>query len=210
MTTVIGLDLSLTSTGIATLTYDPTNGDHTVELQAITSAPAPKPRDAKGKLEPQTLGDREARLTRLRQAIVGACRGADLVCVEGPSFGSNNSGTWDRGGLWWLVVTGLARLEVPHADVPPATVKKFACDNGTAAKVAVAAGITRMWPDQHPHGDDQFDALALASIALVLSVPRVTADTVGMPFRVLERHRQAIAKVVLPESPRRTQLERNL
>ncbi|AXQ62294.1 RuvC-like Holliday junction resolvase [Gordonia phage TillyBobJoe] len=199
MTTVIGLDLSLTSTGIATLTYDPTNGDHTVQLQTITSSPTGK-----------TLADREARLTRLRQTIVGACRGADLVCVEGPSFGSNNSGTWDRGGLWWLVVTGLARLDVPFVEVPPATVKKFACDKGNGGKADVAAGITRLWPNEYPHGDDQMDALTLASIALVLSVPRVTADTVGMPFRVLERHRQAIAKVVLPESPRRTQLERNL
>ncbi|UVK63772.1 RuvC-like resolvase [Gordonia phage PullumCavea] len=199
MTTVIGLDLSLTSTGIATLTYDPTNGDHTVQLQTITSSPTGK-----------TLTDRETRLTRLRQTIVGACRGADLVCVEGPSFGSNNSGTWDRGGLWWLVVTGLARLDVPSVEVPPATVKKFACDKGNGGKADVAAGITRLWPNEYPHGDDQMDALTLASIALVLSVPRVTADTIGMPFRVLERHRQAIAKVLLPESPRRTQLERNL
>ncbi|AXH45542.1 resolvase [Gordonia phage Danyall] len=199
MTTVIGLDLSLTSTGHATLTYDPTNGDHTVQLQTITSSPTGK-----------TLADRETRLTRLRQTIVGACRGADLVCVEGPSFGSNNSGTWDRGGLWWLVVTGLARLDVPSVEVPPATVKKFACDKGNGGKADVAAGITRLWPNEYPHGDDQMDALTLASIALVLSVPRVTADTIGMPFRVLERHRQAIAKVLLPESPRRTQLERNL
>ncbi|QWY84749.1 RuvC-like resolvase [Gordonia phage YungMoney] len=199
MTTVIGLDLSLTSTGIATTAYDPTDGRHTVELQTITSSPTGK-----------TLTDREARLTRLRQAIVGSCRGADLVCVEGPSFGSNNSGTWDRAGLWWLVVTGLARLDVPVAEVPPTTVKKFACDKGNGGKADVAAGITRLWPNEYPHGDDQMDALTLASIALVLSVPRVTADTIGMPFRVLERHRQAIAKVVLPESPRRTQLERNL
>lgn len=207
---VVGLDLSITSTGVATVAYDPTDGRHTVELQTITSAPAPKPRDAKGKLEPQTLADREQRLTRLRQAIVGQCRGADLVCVEGPSFGSNNSGTWDRAGLWWLVVTGLARLEVPHVDVPPATVKKFACDKGNGGKADVAAGITRLWPNEYPHGDDQMDALTLASIGLVLSVPRVTADTVGMPFRVLERHREAIAKVLLPASPRRTQVESNL
>ncbi|AOE44974.1 resolvase [Gordonia phage Twister6] len=199
MTTVIGLDLSLTSTGHATLTYDPTNGDHTVQLQTITSSPTGK-----------TLTDRETRLTRLRQTIVGACRGADLVLIEAPAFSRNMSGTWDRAGLWWLVVTGLQRLEVPVGEVPPTTVKKFACDKGNGGKADVAAGITRLWPNEYPHGDDQMDALTLASIGLVLSVPRVTADTVGMPFRVLERHRQAIAKVVLPESPHRTQLERNL
>ncbi|ANA85366.1 RuvC-like Holliday junction resolvase [Gordonia phage VanDeWege] len=200
MTTVIGLDLSLTSTGIATIAYDPTDGRHTTELQTITSTPRGT----------RTLADRAERLRRLRSAIVGACRGADLVCVESPAFAARGMNTHDLNGNWWLVVAGLHHLEIPVAEVPVATVKKFATDSGGAKKADVAAAITRMWPDAHPHGDDQFDALALASIALVLSVPRVTADTVGMPFRVLERHRQAIAKVLLPESPRRTQLERNL
>lgn len=199
---VVGLDLSLTSTGYAHIHHTP-NQTTAVTLKTITSSPTPKPRDTNGKPQPQTLTDRETRLTKLRATIVGLCRDADLICIEGPSFASNNAGTWDRSGLWWLIVTGLARIGVPVCEVAPNTVKKFACDKGNGSKTDVAAGITRMWPEQYPHGDDQHDALALASIGLVLAVPRVTADQDGMPFRVLERHRQAIAKVVLPQSPQK-------
>ncbi|UCZ88622.1 hypothetical protein [Gordonia sp. WA4-43] len=200
MTTIVGLDLSLTSTGIAHIAYDPADGRHTVELQTITSSPRGT----------RTLADRAERLRRLRAAIVNTCRGADLVCVEAPAFAARGANVHDLNGNWWLVVAGLHHLEIPVAEVAPTTLKKFAASSGAAKKADVAAAITRMWPDAHPHGDDQFDALALASIGLVLSVPRVTADTVGMPFRVLERHREAIAKVLLPASPRRTQLESNL
>lgn len=196
---IVGLDLSLTSTGWARIEYT-ANPDschphhHDVQLATITSHPTGK-----------TLADRETRLTRLRAAIVAQCRGADLVCVEAPAFSRNMAGTWDRAGLWWLVVTGLSRVGVPCCEVAPTTVKKFSCDRGNGSKTDVAAGLSRLWPDQYPHGDDQFDALALASIGLVLSVPRVTADQCGMPFRVLERHRQAVAKVQLPTSPQKTQ-----
>ena len=207
MTTIVGIDASLTSTGWARITYEPAGGchshHHTVELGTITSHPADNGRLPDGKKAPQTLADRETRLTRLRAAIIAQCRGADLVAIEGPSFASNSAGTWDRAGNWWLIVTGLARIGVPVCEIPPSTVKKLSCDKGNGSKTDVAAGVSRMWPDVYPHGDDQFDALALASAALVLSVPRVTADQAGMPFRVLERHREALSKVQLPTSPQK-------
>ncbi|QOC56074.1 RuvC-like resolvase [Gordonia phage Clown] len=196
MTTVIGLDLSLTSTGYAAIAYNPTDGSHTVELRTFTSTPRGR-----------TLADRHTRLRNNRTAIVNACRGADLVCVESPAFGARGANIHDLNGNWWLIVAGLHHIGVPVAEVNVATVKKFACDKGNGGKADVAAGIARMWPGAHPHGDNEFDALSLASIALILTVPRVTADQVGLPFRVLERHREAISKVQLPTSPRRTQME---
>lgn len=187
--TTIGLDLSLTSTGYARITWHPnTSNTHTIDLQTITSRP-----------NTGTLAGRNHRLTALRTGIVTLCRGADLTLVEGPSFSRNNAGTWDRAGLWWHVISELHRLNIPVAEAPPTTVKKFACGRGNGTKVDVAAGITRMWPDEHPHGDDQFDALALASAALLLATSDQHHNQ--LPFRVLERHRAALDRVSLPASP---------
>lgn len=161
MTVVVGLDLSLTSSGIATIAYN--DGDWTADVTTVTSSPLG-----------DTLADRAERLRRIRAAVVSKCRGADLVVVESPAFRAGGNRSHDLNGNWWLIVAGLHHIEVPVAEANVFTVKKFACDTTKADKADVAAAVSRMWPDVHPRGNDEFDAMVLASMGLVLSVPRVT------------------------------------
>lgn len=165
----VGLDLSLTSTGVATIR----NGAAVV--RRITSKPT---KDA-------TTEDTSARLDSLVAAIVSAIPSSDatLVAVEGPSFGSTGGAQHERGGLWWLVRRALRAEGLDVVVVPPTVVKKYATGAGNAQKDRVLAAVVRRYPDVDVTGNDEADALVLAAIRarnagfpFEVSLPQVQAD----------------------------------
>jgi crossover junction endodeoxyribonuclease RuvC len=168
---VVGLDLSLTSTGIAR-TGEKTWADR------IT------PRNKTG----------YDRMFYLLREILALTVDAHLVVVEGPSFGSGanarQSGHHERGGLWWLVTYRLWRREIPFAVVPPATLKRYATGKGNAPKDAVLAAAIRRYREVDFDGNDQADALVLAAMG---------ADHLGRPIApVPQASRAALGAVQWP------------
>ncbi len=118
---VVGLDLSLSSTGIAL-----PDGNILTHGYSLTKY--------------ATVDERVERLCAIRSLITVHIdhirdHGADypLVVVEGFSFGSPQGAT-EAGGLGWAVRVRLWELGVPFAIVPPATLKKFATGKGNAGK----------------------------------------------------------------------------
>lgn len=152
---VVGIDLSLTATGVARI--DDTSGSATVDTQVIKS----KPDDG-------TLTGRRGRLEAIVDAVVGWAYDAHLAVIEGPSYGSSGRGTWDRAGLWWWVVSVLDLTCVPVIEVPPKTRAKWATNKGNAGKPAVSVAVGRLWPDVPLRDDNDTDALALATIGAQL------------------------------------------
>lgn len=180
MTRVAGLDLSLTSTGVALV------GDgEPAELHRVRSA------GHRG----DSLWERFLRLDRLRREIVDLVHGdsPDLVVVEGPSFGSAGAGTFDRSGLWWLVVWELSAA-IPVAEVSPSARAKYATGAGggpKAAKDAVLAAVVRRYSDVEVDGNDVADALLLAAMgARHLDAPIDEVPAVNL---------QAMEKVAWPD-----------
>lgn len=174
MTRIVGLDLSLTGTGVArveTGTGSNVIGMHgkpilpaTVTVSRLTSkAPARK----KG-APPPALPVRSLRLRKLAGQIVETCIGADLVVVEGPSYASEGAGTWDRAGLWWLVVGRLTGAGLNVVEVPPSNVKMYALGKGggagTGKDEVLAAVIRRYLPVVQVPGNNEADALVLAAM----------------------------------------------
>jgi crossover junction endodeoxyribonuclease RuvC len=96
----------------------------------------------------------------------GYARGADLVLLEAPSFGSKGSATRDLAGLWWLMVAELLEQPAPLGVVAPSVLKKWVTGSGAADKFRVGQHIAKRWPDLELRSDDQADALGLASIGL--------------------------------------------
>lgn len=168
---IVGLDLSLTSTGIARIS-DKVWADRIV---------------------PRNKRD-YARLQYLLTEISGLTEDADLIVVEGPSFGSGTNarqaGHHERGGLWWLVTWRLWRKQRPFAVVPPATLKRYATGKGNAPKDAVLAAAIRRYRQAEFDGNDAADALVLAAMG---------ADQLGRPIApVPQTHRAALAAVKWP------------
>lgn len=198
MTTVVGWDLSLTGTGVARITTTPgyfsgfgevSDTEPRVDLNRIAST------GKKG----ATLTQRTDRLMHLRNAILSATlRGGapDLVIVEGPAFASQVGQMWDRAALWHLCIMAAYQQGIPVAECAPAKLKKFITGKGNADKTAVTSAITRMWPAVTIGSDDEADALGLASIGAI-------HHRMPAPFLVLERHREAMAGLDLPERPPR-------
>ncbi len=140
---VIGLDLSLTSSGVA--------------CNAGWSDTIRTPAKLRGHL----------RMAHIRDTIREFTTNADLVVVEGPSYGNQGaqrqSGHHERAGLWWLVTHDLWRRQVPLAVASPASVKKYACGRGNAGKDEVLVAVCRRF-DWFDGNNDAADAVILAAL----------------------------------------------
>lgn len=159
MTTVVGIDLSLTSTGLARLS----SHIPVVETKLATS---------KGHNN-DTLTQRFERQTILTNQVLEFARDADLVCIE-YIFASGQVGgsQIDRFGLWWRVVGSLLLWQIPVLHPTASQGKKFLTGSGKADKGTMVRCALRTWPDWEPStnsaSEDEADAIAMASIGVAL------------------------------------------
>lgn len=173
---VVGLDLSMTSTGVCRIGHD---------LGATVAR-----EKSKGSRD-DSLATRRARLRELADRVVAHAVGADLVAVEGPSFASSGAGTHDRSGLWWLVVDGLHAHGLPVLEVPPSSRMTYATGKGNAGKDEVLAAVIRRYWGVTVTGNDEADALAIAAMG---------ARLMGRPIEASlpQTHLRALTKLTLP------------
>lgn len=181
---VVGIDLSLTRTGLASVERVPGTGLILDEIQVDTHVVGTKPDNG-------TLHSRYKRLEVLAARVVAYAKDANMVVIEGPSYASRGGSQWDRAGLWWWVVSVLETVGTVVIDVPPTVVKKWATGSGSSSKSAVVVGISRMWPDVTVTDDNDADALCLATIGAQLLYME------GIPDKAYQR--QALSKLALPE-----------
>ena len=147
---VVGVDSSLTATGLCEL-----SDDLEVVLSTVGTKAGPGARHKLG------------RMRYLADDIAQRCVLSNVVMFEGPSFASKGSATRDLAGLWWLVLDRLDELKVTVGVVPPSVLKKWTTGKGTASKFQVGQHIAKRWPHEPPlNSDNEGDALALASMGL--------------------------------------------
>jgi Holliday junction resolvasome RuvABC endonuclease subunit len=158
---VLGLDPSLTGTGMAALHY------HNGRWVGITAS-----RGRPGK-RGESLEVRDRRQQEILEHLYGAnLDGLDVAGVESPAFGAPGGSTWDRAGLWWRLVHSLIHHRVPVVQVTSGQRQKFAVGRAHSAKnpvdkADVAMAAAKMWPDIEIRGNNAADALVIASIAAV-------------------------------------------
>lgn len=173
--TCVGLDLSLTASGIASNRL----WSQVVGESGITKLALP---------------DRMAALEKLSHRILNIVGCPDLAVIEVPAFSRSGGGSLERDALWWLVVRSLMRREIPVAEVYNQTRMRYATGKGSARKTAIVEAVTRRWPMFETGGNDNLcDAIVLTAMgAEFLGVPLATVPTT---------HRLAIDKVNWPEVP---------
>lgn len=145
---VVGIDLSLTSSGVA-------SSDGWV-----------KRIQSKGRKDAD-LQDRAVRLGALALQVaetvfIDGC--PDLVVIEAPAFSRVGGSNHDRSGLWWLVVSDLLASDIEVAEVPPSCRAKYASGAGNAGKDQVLAAVIRRYPDFDVSGNDIADSVALMAM----------------------------------------------
>jgi crossover junction endodeoxyribonuclease RuvC len=180
--TVIGLDTSLTATGIASSrgwvevigyqkarTKDP----------GITQLPHPARREA---------------LHELLHAITDSIGRPDLAVLELPAPSRSGGGAHERGWLWWQIYNHCAALEIPIGLMTPNHRMQYATGKGAATKNLIVDAVARRWPTWPTNGDDN------AADAVVLMA--AGRDWLGHPITDLPKtHRAAIDKATWPTLP---------
>lgn len=171
---VLGLDLSLTGTGICYL-----DGDGIAVLRTVRC----------GKLTGHE------RMRWILDAIAETQRGqhVDLVVIEGPSYGSQGGqrGHHERAGLWWLVAQSLSDRGRSYAVVAPKARAKYATGNGNDGKKRVLEHVRERYGHLRTiANDNEADALVLAH----MGVDRLGGHLVDVP----ELNRQAIDRADWP------------
>lgn len=165
---VVGLDLSLTSTGVAGV-------------------------DWADQLKPRTKGHK--RMSWLLMEILDRTKSADLVVVEGPSYGHGAmAGHHELAGLWWLVTHALWRRDLPYAVCPPAQRAMYATGKGNASKGEVRDGVREYFGVECEGAGryDKADAVAMACLG---------AHWLGYPVTILpDAHTRAVRGVAWPET----------
>ena len=171
---VVGIDPSLTGTGIATPS----------RLKILGSEP--RDLDLRGRC------DRLARLadTILLMVAEDVAPRTALIVIEQPAYSKTNY-QHERSGLWWMIVDRL--LDVGHlvCEVSPSARAKYATGNGRAGKDVVLAAVVRRYPDQDVRDNNTADALILRAMGC-----RYLGDPLedGLPIT----HKAALDKVLWP------------
>lgn len=166
---IIGADLSLKSTGIGSADWS----DAVRTKDSMRGHP---------------------RLAFLMQEIGSFLRNADLVVLEGPSYGhAGQGGHEELAGLRIMVQHWLWRREIPYAVVSPSSLKLWFAGYGKASKAGMREAAERWYGRtfEGPAANDECDAFALATAGYAwLGYPLV---------EVPERHSVALAGCQWPD-----------
>lgn len=170
---ILGVDLSLTATGIAQL--------DTAGREFTTTTLDPGKRTGLDRLD------------WIVERLAGLAVGSWYVAMEGPAFASmGQKMQHERAGLWWLAyreLLGWSKVAV----IPPSSLKSYALGKGNGKgtdKDAMMLATARRFPT-FDGDNNQADALWLAHAA---------ADHLGVPLIDMPAaNRASLAKFTWPE-----------
>ena len=157
---IVGLDLSLTATGVAVIR--PHEETRKIRVSVVRS----KSVDS---------ADYNATLERLRGLLNGIVKTINfekeegdivVIVMEGPIFPSTKMlGMYHtRAGLWWLAYHFLSKIGLVVV-VEPTKLKSYVTGKGNTPKAEVFATMVRNFPDVTIGDDNEADALGLANMA---------------------------------------------
>jgi crossover junction endodeoxyribonuclease RuvC len=155
---VVGIDPSLTSTGIVVLRHG--------EIEkALTTKNEPKLGTLK---RVKKIGDKIFDIiNNLTNDAETEWEAPALIVIEGFSYGSKGRGVFDIAYLGWRIREELERYrtedDVPWLEVSPAQLKQFATGKGNANKEIVLQQVYKRWGVELTD-NNQADAYVLAQI----------------------------------------------
>lgn len=166
MIRVVGIDPSLSCTGIALVGDGEKDRNDTIFLAMSMRSKAGNP--------PRSVRNRMHRMRSLAaKTFEGvAAMKADYIFVEGYSFGSKGNSLTLLAEYGGILRSLLGRL-APVIEVPPATIKKFATGSGRADKSLMLSKALEIYPVKN---SDEADALHLAILGHCAAARRVLGD----------------------------------
>jgi crossover junction endodeoxyribonuclease RuvC len=142
----IGIDLSLTGTGIVLI-------------------------DSEGKITKQNLIETspktkiELRIAEIASAIHDVIHPGDALCMEGLAFGARGQSMLELAGLHYHIRITLTERELPFRVIPPTTLKKFITGKGNAKKEQMLLQVYKRFGIEFDN-NNLADAYGLARMAM--------------------------------------------
>jgi crossover junction endodeoxyribonuclease RuvC len=174
---IVGIDPSLTSTGIAIIHP---GGDPEVTTKRVTSKGS---KDA-------TWYERGKRINDLAEQITDVLCRDSLVIIESPSYASVSTSSHDRSGLWWAIFEKATAWGSEVLPVTPAQRMTYAVGKGGGRgtdKDNILAAAIRRYPDVDITGNDIADAVILAAIGARLTGSPLEASLPAANLRALQK-----------------------
>lgn len=160
---VVGIDPSLTSTGVAIHLPDP----GLVEVPRIITHRVRSTGTADA-----TWPEREARIINLAADVAAVVPAASRVFIEGPAYSKSQGSSHDRAGYWWRLYSLLAAKNCPITVVMPNLRVKYALGTSRGSKDEVMASAIRRYPDADITGNDVADAVVILAMGCrLLQIP---------------------------------------
>lgn len=175
--TVIGIDTSLTATGVASSLGWCDLVGYTDKKNPITKLPHPA---------------RIAALTALATDVCSLVGTPDLAVIETPAYTRSGGGAHERGWLWWDIYRRLTSRDVPIALMTPNQRMLYATGKGSGGKGGVIDAVARRWPAFETGGNDNLaDAVTLMAAGI---------DALGHPLAAMPAaNRAALNAIAWPQ-----------
>lgn len=177
MTRVLGIDQSLTATGLCRVDLFPAGpgaveGDWDINVCTV-SAP-------KGKT--MTKREYSRRVTALVDQIEGALEGVDLVAMEDLAYGAKGAAAWVLPWLYGRIIDLCERHDKRLIVVNVSTVKKYATGNGNAGKDVVMLAVAKRWPGLVANNNEADSVVCAAVGCRYLGLPIDTVPKENLKF----------------------------
>ena len=179
---VIGIDPSLTGTGIA-------SSRGWVEVIGYKRARAKDPG-----ITQLPHAERAEAMRQLLDQVLEAIGSPDLAVIELPAVSRAGGGAHERGWFWWQLHNHLHNRHIPIGLLAPNARALYATGKGNAPKNLVVDAIARRFPAWTTEGNDNAaDAVALMAAG---------RDWLGHPITDMPKtHRTALDKATWPTLP---------
>lgn len=192
MPRILGIDTSLTATGLARIDIAE-NDDGPLPKYSITdiaTATVRAPNPGSDKRKTATV----RRVDKLMEQIEDAITCPDdplvptLIGIESLAYGAKGNAVWVLPLIWGRTLGLANKYGVPVIEVGTGQIKKYAAGNGNADKSTVMLAVNKRWPAADVRNDNESDAMTAAAIAChFLDYP-----IVGEVFKY---HQEVMAKV---------------
>lgn len=167
MPRILGIDSSLTGTGLCRLDITSYDADGYVPEIALATVRVSKSQKgdtwrAKSRRVHEVLAQIESAICDGDELIQDRVVMPDLVVLEELAYGAKGTALVVLHWLWGEVVTLCCRYDVPLLLVNVSGIKKFATGKGNAPKEEVLLAMVNRYPDAGIEDNNQADAYAAA------------------------------------------------
>ncbi|AHB79326.1 RuvC-like resolvase [Mycobacterium phage JAMaL] len=182
---ILGIDTSLTGTGLARIDLEPIEDDDPLAayIAATATVAAPKPGRDKSK---RAMARRvNALIAQIEQCFTEDK--PDAVGLEALAYGAKGAGVWVLPWVFGRVIELCEKYDVPLTVVSTAGRAKYATGKGNASKDQVLLAAAKLFPEAGLTDNNEADAMVVGA---------VVCHRLGLPILPVTQYRRDVVEAL--------------